>query len=136
MIRNKFVRLIFMALLLLGVGAGVGHAQTVFTVGSRNFAVSVGNFQTAFSPYGTWYYTPTYGYVFIPYGGYTPYSTISAPWYGPTVNYGQWINIGGYGYGWVPSTVYHSRAVIVSRPVRLSAPLRVMQVRGAAPRRL
>jgi hypothetical protein len=134
---NKIGRCVLMALLLVGLQAGVSHGQAVFTVGSQDFSVSVGNFQSALNPYGTWYTSPTYGYVWQPsvYSGWNPYTTVSEPWYAPTKHYGQWINVSGYGWSWVPAVTYHPRTIIVSRPVRLRAPLRVFRVRGVAPRR-
>src|SRR5437763_2588833 len=103
--RNLFLILPVIMLLTL-VAIPSAHAIG-FTVGTRNFAVSVDNFHSALTPYGSWVTVPTYGEVFRPtvVTGWTPYATTS-PWGNVTYNYGQWINAPGYGYVWIPSVGY------------------------------
>ncbi len=115
---------------LLGAAARIGAIalSVCFMTGAApaeaNVAVGVGvsldfnTCYTALQPYGSWYQTPEYGYVWVPAGmpaGWRPYTRgqwintdtgwmwqSSFAWGWLPFHYGRWTYYDAYGWSWVP----------------------------------
>lgn len=85
--------------------------------------IDVSDFYEPLASYGSWHYTPQYGYVWIPEGlrqGWRPYQdgghwawtdygwtwVSDYPWGWAAFHYGRWVLLDNYYWVWVPDTVW------------------------------
>ncbi len=107
---------------LIRIMLGVALLALISQTSQAAVSVSISTFQTDLDPYGSWVDVPSYGACWAPArvsSSWQPYTVgrwiytdygwtwvSDDPWGGTPYHYGTWVRSDGYGWVWIPGTVW------------------------------